>query len=132
MRVQGSDAGAAIRQQVNQAFGGEDLQRFAQRGAGNPQHFTELPLRNAPAVRDISLDDIVAELSQDLVMQRNVVARAGIWSRAGGEGGCVVWNQGAHDASTLKVRGAVVDRKIECKIILISNSNGCNFSGSSS
>ncbi len=61
--------GAAIGQEFDQALGGQHLERFTQRRSGNSQHFAELPLRNAGALRDVAFDHIVAKPQQDLAVQ---------------------------------------------------------------
>ena len=65
-------ARAAVGQQLDQAFGRQHFQRLAQRRARDAEHLAELPLRNAAAVGNVALDDVVAQPRQDLVMQRLV------------------------------------------------------------
>ena len=63
---------AAVGQQLDQAFGRQHLEGFAQRRARDAEHLAELPLGNAAAVGDVALDDVVAQPGQDLAMQRLV------------------------------------------------------------
>ncbi len=98
--VQWPNPGASARQQIDQAFGGQDLERLPQRRAGNLQHLAELPLRNAGAVGDVALDDVGSQRSQYLVMQRDVIARRAVFRYGlSREGGDLVGNQGCHGSS---------------------------------
>ena len=67
-------AGAAVGQQLDQPFGRQHLQRFAQRRAGDAQHLAKLAFGNAAAVGNVAFDDVVAQPRQDLVVQRLVLA----------------------------------------------------------
>ena len=92
--------GAAVRQQLDQAFGRQHLQRFAQRRARNGQHLAKLPLRNAAAVRDIALDDVIAQPRQDLVVQRLVLPVGNRTGRKRRRRGGITGNQGFHSGAT--------------------------------
>ena len=67
-------ARAAVRQQFDQALGGKHLERLAQGGAGNSEHFAELPFGNASAVRNVAFDHIVAKPRQDFPVERGLGA----------------------------------------------------------
>ena len=62
-------AGAAVRQQLNQSFGRQYLQRFTQRRARDAQHLAKLAFGHPTATRNVAFDDVVAQTGQDLVMQ---------------------------------------------------------------
>ena len=88
-------ARAAVRQQFDQPFGRQHLQRFTQRRARDAQHLAQLPLGNAAAVGNVAFDDVVAQPRQDLVMQRLVFPvgnRAGCDGRRSG----ITGNHGFH------------------------------------
>jgi hypothetical protein len=76
-------ARAAIGQQIDQPFGGQNFQGLAQRRARNPEHGAQLALRHPAAVGDVALDDIVAQAGEDLVVQRGFLAAAAASDRTG-------------------------------------------------
>lgn len=60
VRVEGVDAGAAVGQEIDDAFRGEHLERLPQRRARHPEELAELPFGNAGAVGKVTFDDVVA------------------------------------------------------------------------
>ena len=98
--------GAAVGQQLDQPFGRQHLQRFAQRRARDAQHLAQLPLGNAAAVGNVAFDDVVAQPRQDLVVQRLVFPRG---LRAGGKcrRGRVTGNHGFHGRNIDEAEAAV-------------------------
>ena len=65
-----ADARATVGQQVDNALGGQDLDRLAQGGARNAEHLAQLALGNPRPVRKVAVGDVVAQPGQDLGVQR--------------------------------------------------------------
>ena len=73
--------GAAVRQQLDQSFRRQHLQRLTQRRARDAQHLAKLAFGHPAAVGNVAFDDVVAQPGQDLVVQRQVFPggiRAGV------------------------------------------------------
>ncbi len=61
--------GATVRQQQDQTFRSQDLQRFAKRRTRDPEDFAELTLRNARAGENLSIEKHASEASDNFFMQ---------------------------------------------------------------
>ena len=66
---------AAVGQQRDQPFGGEQLERFSQRRARDPEPFAEQPLVQPGAGCELSLDDQVAQPVYGLLVKRSAAYR---------------------------------------------------------
>ena len=117
-----ADAGAPIGQQVDQAFGCQDFQRLAQRGAGDAEHFAQLALRNPVAIRNVAFDQIVPKPHQNFAVQRWFLARGRLLhvQRRGGLGR----NRRFHGRRVIE-NTEPVDRKFECNILIDLANNEC-------